>query len=135
MLTLAFVAILAWNPSLSATSYTLEYGTSSGQYSRSIYTTGTMAELDFGDGPDLFCAVSAVGNRGTSSPSNELHISGQSVVAVPGGLIIRANDGTAVLDVSNDLKTWAQFTTFTGLQGPTFYPTTTPMFYRLEGTQ
>lgn len=128
-----FIAILVWTASLSATSYTLSYGPSSGEYRQSLVVAGTNATIQYPDGVDFYGAVTASNDSGTSAPSDELHISGQSAVAVPGGLVISANSGRATLEVSNDLITWATASTFSGMQGPTFYPLTKPeYFYRLK---
>jgi hypothetical protein len=135
---LAFVAVLCWNPSLSATGYTLFYGTASGGCSQSITVSGTCVRVEVPDGPDYFFAVEASGTGGTSGPSNELHVSGQFIERVPGGLVLFASDGDAVLEVSNDLVNWAEASTFTGMTGPVFYPLTEAgekLFFKLEGTQ
>lgn len=132
---LAALFTLAWTASVGADRYTVEYGNASAEYSRSITVTGTSAQLLLVDGPDCFAAVTASGTGGTSLPSNELHITGQSIQPIPGGLLIRSNSGRATLQVSSDLETWAVASTFSGIQGPLFYPLTgngAKMFFELR---
>ncbi len=91
---------LSWIPVTGATSYTIQYGTTSGTYTSTLSNlTGSSFTLnDLSDGTPYFFVISASNDGGTSTPSSEISATPSAALpAAPGDLTATAGNGQIAL--------------------------------------